>query len=57
MTVNEAVCNGCSGFNAICPSGAATMKHYRNRQVYAQIEALTEMEMPVGMEVVRQWKK
>jgi heterodisulfide reductase subunit A len=47
MTVNEAVCKGCGGCNAICPSGAATMKHYRDRQVYAQIEALTEIGLPV----------
>jgi heterodisulfide reductase subunit A len=47
MTVNEAVCKGCGGCNAVCPSGAATMKHYRDRQVYAQIEALTEIGVPV----------
>ncbi len=41
MTVNEAICKGCGGCNAICPSGAITMKHYRDRQVYAQIDALT----------------
>jgi heterodisulfide reductase subunit A len=49
MTVNEAVCKGCGGCNAVCPSGAATMKHYRDRQVYAQIEALTEIGLPVEM--------
>ncbi len=47
MTVNEAVCKGCGGCNSICPSGAATMKHFRDRQVYAQIEALTQIGMPV----------
>ncbi|MFZ2070235.1 MAG: CoB--CoM heterodisulfide reductase iron-sulfur subunit A family protein [Halobacteriota archaeon] len=47
MTVNEAICKGCGGCNAVCPSGAATMKHYRDRQVYAQIGALTEIEMQV----------
>ena len=47
MTVNEAICKGCGACNAICPSGAATMKHYRDKQVYAQIEALTETAMPM----------
>jgi len=49
MTVNEAVCKGCGGCNAICPSGAATMKHYRDRQVYAQIDALTQRLVEVGI--------
>ena len=47
MTINEAVCKGCGGCNALCPSGAATMKHYRDRQVYAQVEALTQIGLPV----------
>lgn len=56
MTLNEAVCKGCSGRNAIYPSEAATMKHYRDRQEYTQIEALTGIRLPIGMEVVKQWK-
>jgi len=42
MTVNEAICKGCGACSAACPSGAASMKHYRDLQVYAQIGALTE---------------
>jgi len=42
MTVNEAMCKGCGGCNSVCPSGAASMKHFRDRQIYAQIEALLE---------------
>ncbi len=42
MTVNEAICKGCGACSAACPSGAASMKHYRDSQVYAQIGALTE---------------
>ncbi|MCK4732007.1 MAG: 4Fe-4S binding protein, partial [Methanophagales archaeon] len=47
MTVNEAVCKGCGGCNSVCPSGAATMRHYRDRQVYAQVEALTERGLQI----------
>ena len=42
MTVNETICKGCGACSAACPSGAASMKHYRDLQVYAQIGALTE---------------
>jgi len=47
MTVNEAMCKGCGGCNSVCPSGAATMKHYRDRQLYSQIEALLQRTIPV----------
>jgi ferredoxin len=47
MTVNEAMCKGCGGCNAVCPSGAATMKHFRDRQVYSQIEALLQRAVPM----------
>jgi len=47
MTVNEAICKGCGGCSAVCPSKAASMKHYRDRQVYAQIEALLQRTSPV----------
>jgi len=42
MTVNETICKGCGACSVACPSGAASMKHYRDLQVYAQIGALTE---------------
>jgi len=43
MTVNEVICKGCGACAATCPSGAAAMRHYRDSQVYAQVEALTEV--------------
>ncbi len=43
MTVNEVLCKGCGACAATCPSGAVAMRHYRDRQVYAQVEALTEV--------------
>ena len=38
MSVNEVVCKGCGSCNAICPSGAISIKHFRDKQIYAQIE-------------------
>ena len=43
MTVEEAICKGCGACAATCPSGAISMRHYRDRQVYAQVNALTEV--------------
>ncbi len=43
MTVNEVICKGCGACAATCPSGAVAMRHYRDSQVYAQVEALTEV--------------
>ncbi|NVM23708.1 MAG: CoB--CoM heterodisulfide reductase iron-sulfur subunit A family protein [Desulfobacterales bacterium] len=42
MRVNDAICKGCGCCSGACPSGAASMRHFRDIQVYAQIEALTE---------------
>ena len=41
MSVNEVVCKGCGSCNAICPSGAISIKHFRDKQIYAQIEAIS----------------
>ena len=38
--MNEVVCKGCGSCNAICPSGAISIKHFRDKQIYAQIEAM-----------------
>ena len=43
MTVNEALCKGCGSCGGACPSGAITIKHYTDRQIFAQIESLTGM--------------
>jgi heterodisulfide reductase subunit A len=38
--VNEAVCKGCGSCAGHCPSGAAKIKHFTDRQIFAEIEGL-----------------
>ena len=38
--VNEAVCKGCGSCAAYCPSGAAKVRHFTDKQIYAEIDGL-----------------
>jgi heterodisulfide reductase subunit A len=38
--VNMAMCKGCGSCAAYCPSGAAKVRHFTDRQVFAEIEGL-----------------
>lgn len=40
--VNEALCKGCGSCAGFCPSGAARIKHFTAKQIFAEIEALLE---------------
>jgi len=40
--VNDALCKGCGSCAGFCPSGAARVKHFTARQVFAEIDALLE---------------
>ncbi len=40
--VNEAVCKGCGSCAGFCPSGAARVKHFTSKQVFAEIEGILE---------------
>ncbi|XOF34765.1 MAG: FAD-dependent oxidoreductase [Candidatus Electrothrix sp. YB6] len=40
--VNEAVCKGCGSCAGHCPSGAAKVKHFTDRQVFAEIDGLLQ---------------
>jgi len=40
--VNEAVCKGCGSCAAHCPSGAAKVKHFTDKQLFAEIDGLLE---------------
>jgi heterodisulfide reductase subunit A len=36
--INQALCKGCGGCAAACPSEAITLKGFNNEQFYAQIQ-------------------
>ncbi|MBU1183515.1 MAG: FAD-dependent oxidoreductase [Proteobacteria bacterium] len=38
--VNEAVCKGCGSCAAYCPSGAAQIRHFTNKQIFAEIDGI-----------------
>jgi heterodisulfide reductase subunit A len=38
--VNEAVCKGCGSCAGHCPSGAAKVRHFTDKQIFAEIEGL-----------------
>ncbi len=40
--VNEAVCKGCGSCAGFCPSGAAQVKHFSPKQVFAEIEGILD---------------
>lgn len=40
--VNEALCKGCGSCAGFCPSGAAQVKHFSEKQVFAELEGILE---------------
>jgi heterodisulfide reductase subunit A len=38
--VNEAMCKGCGSCAAYCPSGAAKVRHFTDKQVFAEIDGI-----------------
>jgi heterodisulfide reductase subunit A len=47
--INEAVCKGCGSCSAYCPSGAAQVKHFNMKQVFAEFEGIMDALHSVGM--------
>ncbi|MCI5126608.1 MAG: CoB--CoM heterodisulfide reductase iron-sulfur subunit A family protein, partial [Candidatus Electrothrix sp. AR5] len=41
-TVNEAVCKGCGSCAGHCPSGAAKIKHFTDKQIFAEIDGILQ---------------
>jgi len=40
--VNEAMCKGCGSCAGACPSGAARVRHFTERQVFAELDGLLD---------------
>ena len=46
--VNEAVCKGCGSCSAHCPSGAAKVRHFTERQIFVEIDGIMNTIAEVG---------
>ncbi len=47
--VNEALCKGCGSCAGFCPSGAAQVKHFNEKQIFAELEGIVDSLHTVGM--------
>jgi len=47
--VNEAICKGCGSCSGFCPSGAAQVKHFTKKQIFAELEGVIAGIHSVGM--------
>ena len=43
--VNEAVCKGCGSCAGHCPSGAVKVRHFTDRQIFAEIDGLLDQRI------------
>jgi heterodisulfide reductase subunit A2 len=46
--VNPAVCKGCGSCSGFCPSGAARSRHFKSRQIFAEIDGIIETVEALG---------
>lgn len=47
--INEALCKGCGSCAGFCPSGAAQVRHFNEKQVFAEIDGIMDAETAVGI--------
>ena len=47
--VNEALCKGCGSCAGFCPSGAAQVKHFNEKQIFAELEGIIDSMHAIGI--------
>jgi heterodisulfide reductase subunit A len=47
--VNEALCKGCGSCAGFCPSGAAQVRHFNQKQIFAEFEGIIDALSAVGI--------
>ncbi len=47
--VNEAVCKGCGSCAGFCPSGAAQINHFKEKQIFSEIDGIFNAINTVGL--------
>ncbi len=46
--VNEAICKGCGSCSGFCPSGAAQVRHFKEEQIFAELDGIMDALHAVG---------
>ena len=47
--VNEALCKGCGSCAGFCPSGAAQVLHFKEKQVFAELDGIMDTIAAIGV--------
>jgi len=47
--INEAVCKGCGSCSGACPSGAAQVRHFQKKQIFAEFNGIMDGVSRLGM--------
>jgi heterodisulfide reductase subunit A len=47
--INEAICKGCGSCSGFCPSGAAQVKHFKKKQLFAEFDGIMDALNAVGL--------
>jgi heterodisulfide reductase subunit A2 len=47
--VNEALCKGCGSCSGFCPSSAAQVRHFKEKQVFSELDGIFDAIKMVGM--------
>jgi len=49
--VNEALCKGCGSCSGFCPSGAAQVRHFKEKQVFAELSGVLDAAAALDLSV------